>query len=37
MDTINFYLNSLPIEIKLGIMFLGIIYLLIVYKTSNND
>jgi hypothetical protein len=37
MDTINFYLNSLPIEIKLGMMFLGTIYLLIVYKTSNND
>jgi flagellar biosynthesis protein FliR len=37
MDTINLYLISLPIEIKLGIMFLGIIYLLILYKTSNND
>jgi hypothetical protein len=37
MDTINFYLTSLPIEIKLGIVFLGTIYLLIVYKTSNND
>jgi flagellar biosynthesis protein FliR len=37
MDTINFYLISLPIEIKLGIVFLGTIYLLIAYKTSNND
>ena len=37
MDTINFYLTSLPIEIKLGMMFLGTIYLLIVYKTSKND
>jgi hypothetical protein len=37
MYTINLYLTSLPIEIKLGIMFLGIISLLIVYKTSNND
>jgi hypothetical protein len=37
MDTINLYLTNLPIEIKLGIMFLGIISLLIVYKTSNND
>ena len=37
MDIINLYLTNLPIEIKLGIMFLGTIYLLIVYKTFNND